>query len=347
VLQLLARYRGIIVVGVLLSLPLVLLYAQTKKPGARGPVVGVFVEVSSWIERGLLWSVGGLLDGFEHYVTSVRSYDELVRLRRDDHSASRLEGRILELEKENEELRSLARAVEGIDGPRPVGARVVARTGSPLTKLFTLDVGSADGVKRGDGVVDKNGVVGLVLAVGRRSCDVLLLSDSSSALDVVVQRTRARCILRGDGSNGRYGAEVQDFDKLRDVQPGDTIVTSGLGARFPAGVVVGYVTDAEAPADSLYLKATVRPAAELDRVEHVAVLIDRPPPKAPRLGGREDDDALAMPPDAGPGSILIPPPAPPLTAPAKPAPKPTPPTPKTPPTTAPATAKPAAKPGAR
>jgi rod shape-determining protein MreC len=260
--------------------------------------VGVFVETSSWVERALLWTVGGLLDGLEHYVTSVRSYDELVKLRRNDSSAVRAEARIAELEKENEELRSLARAVESIDGPKPLGARVVARTGSPLTKLFTLDVGSADGVRRGDGVVDKNGVVGLVLAVGRRSCDVLLLSDSSSALDVVDQRTRARGILRGDGSNERYTAKVDDFDKLRDVQPGDAIVTSGLGARFPPGTLVGNVTDAESPDDSLYLKATVRPAAELDRVEHLAVLIDRPPPRAPRLGGREDDENAV--PDAGP-----------------------------------------------
>ena len=81
-LQLLARYRGIIVVGILLVMPLVLLYAQTKKPGARGPIVGVFVDVAGLIERGLLWTVGGLLDGMEHYVTSVGSYDELVKLRR-------------------------------------------------------------------------------------------------------------------------------------------------------------------------------------------------------------------------------------------------------------------------
>lgn len=298
-LQLLARYRGIIVVGVLLVMPLVLLYAQTKKPGARGPVVGVFVDVAGVIERGMLWSVGGLLDGMEHYVTSVASYDELVRLRRDDISAVALQARIGELEVQNEELRSLAHAVEAIDGPRPIGARVIARKGAPLTKLLTLDVGSTDGVRRGDGVIDRRGVVGLVLSLGRHSCDVLLLTDPSSAIDVVVQRTRARGILRGEGSDDRYGARVEDFDKLRNVRPGDAIVTSGLGARFPPGILVGTVTDAQAPDDSLYLRATVRPAVAFDTAEHVSVLIERPTPKAPRLGREIDEEPLLVS-DAGP-----------------------------------------------
>ena len=300
-LQLLARYRGIIVVGVLLVMPLVLLYAQTKKPGARGPIVGVFVDVAGMIERGLLWSVGGILDGMEHYVTSVAAYEELVRLRRDDVSAVALQTRIGELEVQNEELRALAQAVEPIDGPRPIAARVTARKGAPLTRLITLDVGSTDGVRRGDGVIDRYGVVGLVLSLGRSTCDVLLLTDSSSAIDVVVQRTRARGILRGEGSDDRYGARVEDFDKLRNVRPGDAIVTSGLGARFPPGVLVGTVTDAQAPDDSLYLRATVRPAASFDSTEHVSVLIERPTPKAPRLGREIDADEIVV--DAGPEPV--------------------------------------------
>ena len=82
-LQLLSRYKGIVVVGVLLLMPLVLLYAQTKRPGARGPIVGVVVDVAAGLERALLWVTGGILDGMEHYLTSVAAWDELVALRRE------------------------------------------------------------------------------------------------------------------------------------------------------------------------------------------------------------------------------------------------------------------------
>ena len=297
-LQLLARYKGIVVVGVLLLMPLVLLYAQTKRPEARGPVVGVMVDVAAAMERGLLWVTGGLLDGIEHYATSVTAWDELMRLRRERGQALGWWARAEELARENEELRALARAVEPIDGPRPIAARVVARTGAPVSNLITVDVGSADGVRRGDGVIDKSGVVGLVLSVGRRASDVLLVTNSRSAIDVVVQRSRARGILRGTGSDERYVARVEDFDRMRDVKPGDSIVTSGLGARFPPGLLVGTVLETTAPENSLYLEADIRPAASLDRVEHVLVLIQRPPPRAARLGEEQDDDEV----DAGPAA---------------------------------------------
>lgn len=297
-LQLLARYKGIVVVGVLLLMPLVLLYAQTKRPEARGPVVGVMVDVAAAMERGLLWVTGGLLDGIEHYATSVTAWDELMRLRRERGQALGWWARAEELARENEELRALARAVEPIDGPRPIAARVVARTGAPVSNLITVDVGSADGVRRGDGVIDKSGVVGLVLSVGRRASDVLLVTNSRSAIDVVVQRSRARGILRGTGSDERYVARVEDFDRMRDVKPGDPIVTSGLGARFPPGLLVGTVLETTAPENSLYLEADIRPAASLDRVEHVLVLIQRPPPRAARLGEEQDDDEV----DAGPAA---------------------------------------------
>jgi rod shape-determining protein MreC len=284
VLQLLSRHKGIVVVGVLLAMPLLLLYAQTKSPGARGPIVGLVIDASSLVERALLWSAGGILDGLEHYVTSVGSYHELAELRRMRTSAGALATRVDELERENDELRALARAAEAIDGPRPIGARVVARNGDPIANLYTIDLGTADGVRRGDGVIDKDGVVGLVRDTGRMSSNVLLLSDSSSAIDVIVQRTRARGILRGQGSGDGYVASVNDFDKLRDVRTGDKVVTSGLGARFPSGLLVGTVTDVEAGDDSLYLRARIRPAARFDTVEHVAILVHRQAPRAPPLG---------------------------------------------------------------
>jgi hypothetical protein len=159
-------------------------------------------------------------------------------------------------------------------------------------------------VRRGDGVVDKSGVVGVVLGIGRRTSDVLLLSDPSSSIDVVSQRTRARGVLHGEDSDERYGTQVEDFDKLRDVRPGDTLVTSGIGTRFPPGLLVGVVTEAEAPDDSLYLRAKVRPAVRFDTIEHVLVLVHRDPPRGPRLGREAEEEE--PPPDladAGPAPL--------------------------------------------
>jgi hypothetical protein len=128
----------------------------------------------------------------------------------------------------------------------------------------------------------------------------MLLSDPSSSIDVRSQRTRARGALRGEDSDERYGAEVEDFDKLRDVKPGDVLITSGIATRFPPGLLVGTVIETSAPDDSLYLRAKVRPAARLDTLEYVLVLVHRDPPRGPRLGHEPDEEELQPLADAGP-----------------------------------------------
>lgn len=293
-LDLIRRHKALVVVFVLLLLPLVLLYAQTKQSGGRGPVVSTIVDLAGVIERGMLWLTGGISDGAEHYLTSVATWPELVRLRRERQSVEALSAQIAELSAENEKLRGLARAAAAVDGPRPLGARVIARTGQPLTQLISIDRGSSDGVRRGDGVISEDGVVGVVLLAGRYTSDVLLMTDPSSAIDVVIQRTRARGIVRGRGDADKYAAVIEDFDRLRDVAPGDTVATSGIGARFPAGLRLGTVVDVK-DNDDLTLQALVRPASAFATLEHVAVLVDRAQPKAPALSGDDDDEDLQGP----------------------------------------------------
>ncbi len=285
-LSFLQRHKGLVVVGVLLVLPAVMLYAQTRRGGGRGPVVGALIDVAGAVERGLLWLSGGMLDSIEHYVTSVASYDELVRLRQERVAAEVLQAQVAELSIENERLRALANAASAVDGPRPLGARVIGRSGRPLARLITIDKGSSHGLRRGDGVIAEEGVVGVVLALGRAHADVLVLTDPASAIDVVVQRSRARGIVRGRGDDDKYAAVVEDFDRVRDVQPGDPLVTSGIGARFPPGLLVGRIVDVE-DRDDLTLRALVQPAVSLGRIEYVAVLIGRDNPVAPALGDDE------------------------------------------------------------
>lgn len=306
----LKRHRGLVIVGLLLTFPLILLYIQTKRPAGRGPVVGTLVDISALIERGLLFVVGGISDGIEHYVLSVSSWDELTRLRRERSSAEHLTVQVAELTHQNEELRALLRAAAPIDRPRALGARVVARTGAPLSRLITVDKGSKDGVRRGDGVISKDGIVGVVLVAGRFASDVLLVSDASSAVDVVVQRSRARGLLRGVGNDERYHARVEDFDRLHDVRAGDRVITSGLGARFPPGLPVGTLMNVSTRDNSLTLDAEVKPATDLSRVEYVAVLIGREVPSAPELGRELEDDTLVGPAVRSPRPKKAPPPLP-------------------------------------
>jgi rod shape-determining protein MreC len=315
--DLLQRFRGMLLAGALVAAPLVLLYAQTRLPGARGPVVGLVMDAASVVERGLLVATGGISDVLQRYVTSVASYEELLRLRREELVASARATRIRELEHENEVLRGLAGVAARLDGPRPIGARVIGRSGAPLTRLIRVDRGGYDGIERGDGVITARGVMGRVLAAGRHSSDVLLLTDPASAVDVTSQRTRARGIVRGTGEENSYRVRVEDFDRLADVRVGDALVTSGLGGGFPAGLLVGEVQHVALREDGLYQLADVRPAVDVARAETVLVLVRRDPERIPQLADVwEEPPADAGPPEerGGPAGAAAPkrpsPPAP-------------------------------------
>jgi rod shape-determining protein MreC len=291
--ELLSRYRSVVAIAVLLTAPLVLLYAQTRNPNARGPIVSVIIDIAGVIERGMLSVTGAVSDGIERYVTSVATMDELFALRRESIARDVLEARISVLESENDALRALANAAERIDGPRPVGARIIGRSGEPLSRIARIDRGRRDGVRRGDGVMSSTGVVGRVQAVGATASDVLLLTDPSSVVDGVVARSRARGLVRGTGDADVYRARIEDFDRLADVREGDLFVTSGLDPAWPGGLLLGRVALVEDRSDGLYRRAEVIPAAPLATVEHVLVLIRRDQSTPPQLAGT--DDGLPLP----------------------------------------------------
>src|SRR5690606_41025067 len=79
-------------------------------------------------------------------------------------------------------------------------SQVVGQDVSPWFRSVLLDRGRSDGVRAGMPVVTEPGVVGLVTATAHHASRTLLLLDAQRAVDAIVQRSRARGIVRGNGS---------------------------------------------------------------------------------------------------------------------------------------------------
>jgi rod shape-determining protein MreC len=101
---------------------------------------------------------------------------------------------------------------------------------------------------------------------------VLLTADKTSAIDVVVQRNGARGMLKGTGAEENYVCQLEQLSRDDDVQPGDVVVTSGLGQRFPASILVGEIKEVVKREYGLYQEATVVPAVHFSRLEEVLIL---------------------------------------------------------------------------
>ncbi len=164
--------------------------------------------------------------------------------------------------------RSLCWAYPRAGKDRPL-AHLIAIGSGGWCSYFTVDRGSADGVRVGDVAVAHDGVVGQVYALAAHTARVLPLTDPASGIAVRVERSRDTGVLKGLGD---WQCEVRYLEPDADLRPGDQVVTSGTGDIFPKGLPVGMVTDVRADAYTPGKVAAVQPAVELRKVEEVLIL---------------------------------------------------------------------------
>jgi rod shape-determining protein MreC len=158
-----------------------------------------------------------------------------------------------------------------------IAAPVIARDPSGVLRTIVIGVGTDRGVHTDQVVLSEQGVVGRVSEAGTNYAKVLLVTDSSSTVSALVQRSRASGIVRG-----QYGDTlVMEWILQSDpVKPGDVVVTAGLGignelrSLYPKGLVIGTVVDVTKAEVSAYQRAVVAPAVDLRKLENVLVITD-------------------------------------------------------------------------
>ena len=180
---------------------------------------------------------------------------------------SRLE-RLRELEGENRRLRELLESSTRLED-RVMVAGVLGVDGSISSRLV-LDKGTRHGIRRGQSVIDANGVLGQVDQVGPFSSTVVLITDSSHALPVALPRNGLRSIAVGRGPAGDL--HLNYVPKDADIEVGDLLVSSGLGGRFPAGYPAATVVEVETGRGRRYAQVRLRPLADVKHAREVLMV---------------------------------------------------------------------------
>jgi rod shape-determining protein MreC len=158
-------------------------------------------------------------------------------------------------------------------------ARLIDVQLGPTRDRIMLNVGANEGVHVGQTVIDSHGVMGQVVETLPHASVVMLVIDPDHAVPVAISRSGLRGIAHGTGDTQQL--IVPNLPLSADVKPGDQLVTSGLGGRFPAGFPVGTITRLERDPSGMFLQALVKPAAELERSGEVLLLRDQPEPIGP------------------------------------------------------------------
>jgi rod shape-determining protein MreC len=153
-------------------------------------------------------------------------------------------------------------------------AQVVGLDISLWFRSVVVDRGSNHGVNAGNPIITNNGVAGLVTVASHHAARAMLLLDRQSAVDGVVQRSRTRGVVRGNGS-GKLEFEFVARDG--DVNTGDVILTSGLDAIYPKGLRIGEVGEIRERGSDLIQTAILTPAVDFERLEQVFVMFHQGP----------------------------------------------------------------------
>jgi rod shape-determining protein MreC len=152
-----------------------------------------------------------------------------------------------------------------------IGAEVIGQDPSSWFKSVTIDKGERDGVKKGMAVISPAGVIGQVLKTAPHYTTVLLITDYNSAVDSIVQRTRAKAIVEGKGENR---CQLKYLLRTEEVAVGDVVVTSGLAGNFPKGLMVGEIKKVDKKGHGVFQYAELAPSVDLAKLEEVFVIME-------------------------------------------------------------------------
>jgi rod shape-determining protein MreC len=189
-----------------------------------------------------------------------------------------LKQRIAELQKEDHQMKEMALANERLKrllefrekiSASVVAAEVIGQDPSSWFRSITINKGEKDGVQKGMAVISPEGVIGQILKTSLYHSTVLLITDYNSAIDSIVQRTRAKAIVEGLGENR---CQLKYLLRKEEVVVGDVVVTSGLSGNFPKGLMVGEIRKVEKRGHGVFQYAELAPSVDLTRLEEVLVI---------------------------------------------------------------------------
>lgn len=183
------------------------------------------------------------------------------------------------LEAENRRLREM-RANSASVARRAMVASILNVDLDPFRHRVLLDKGAADGVFKGQAVLDAQGIFGQVWRVHARTAEVILISDAEHAIPVQSNRSGVRTIAVGTGDPNQLSLPFVTVES--DLKQGDLLITTGMGGVFPPGYPVARVTKVERTAKATFAIVEARPTAMLDRDREVLLIwFDAPAPGAP------------------------------------------------------------------
>lgn len=230
---------------------------------AVSPIQFVLHRASSPLSRAV-----DLVTGLSH----LQAENEALR-----EQSAELRNQVILLQEaqiENETLRRQLSFKSSVPSFRLLSAEVIGHDPSNLLQYLIIDRGAQDGVQRGMAVLTAEGLGGRISEVSADSAKVMLITDPSSSVSALIQRSRATGSVQGYPNGELVMRYIPQGDT---VAPGDIVLTSGLGGNLPRRLVIGQVASVKRQDVEMFQEARLIPAVNLRDLETVMVLLSFTP----------------------------------------------------------------------
>jgi rod shape-determining protein MreC len=264
----LKEYRFYIALALFLLLPIVSIDTANRAPREYRFHDRAVLAITSPIQAVISWVLDGTHSFFQNYVFLKSTRNQYISLLEENRKLVNTIAGLQETAQENIRLRDLLNFREEFKLQTAV-ARVIAKDVSTEFRTLRINRGEDHGVQKNMAVVTNQGIVGRILRTTPTTADVVTILDLLSAVDSIVERSRARGIVEGFTDET---CQLRFVLRTDDIQVGDVLVSSGLGGVFPKGVPVGSVLSVNRKSFGITQEVEVKPSVDFAKLEEVLVI---------------------------------------------------------------------------
>lgn len=267
-----SRHKSLVLLAGVVLAQVLLLAVQIKRD-SQGRLIRVWtVGAVSPFQRAGTSGVGWIRGAWNHYFALHKTSRENDDLRREN---DRLKLELLQAQSKAAEADRLAGLFgfrQSQHSVRMVAARVIGTSADTASQTIFIDRGEKDGIRKNMGVITPDGVVGKIIESYGDTAQILLLTDKDSGVGALLASSRIQGPVGGNGDPLLIMKYVANDDT---VAVGERVVTSGMDRIFPKDLPVGTV--AQVKSGNPFKQIRVRPAAKLEQIEEVIVLLTLQP----------------------------------------------------------------------
>jgi rod shape-determining protein MreC len=263
-----SRHKSLVLLAGVVLLQVLLLAVQIKRD-SQGRLIRVWtVGAVSPFERIGSYGFGWIRDAWHHYFALQNTTKDNEQLRHENDALKLQVAQLQGKAAESDRLATLLNFRQSHADVPMIGARVIGGGPGSASQTIELDRGERDGIRRNMGVITPDGVVGKVIETYPNASQVLLLTDKEGGVGAMLEESRIQSPVGGTGEPLLAMKYVPNDDS---VNLGERVFTSGMDHIFPRDLPVGTIS--EIKPGNPFKQIRVKPAANLERLEEVLVLL--------------------------------------------------------------------------